>query len=112
MWSRCVTPADALNADRGLLERVERARILPMLDPDDDTAVNAVVVRSALAGLPERQRLAVVLRYFAGLSTAETADAMGCASGTVKSTLHAALASLAVELRPDPRRSVRENRRA
>lgn len=40
---------------------------------------------SALAELPRRQRQAVVLRYFEELSEAETADAMNCSLGTVKS---------------------------
>jgi RNA polymerase sigma factor (sigma-70 family) len=41
----------------------------------------------AVASLPTRQREAVDLHYFAGLTVAETAAAMGCAEGTVKSTL-------------------------
>jgi RNA polymerase sigma factor (sigma-70 family) len=39
----------------------------------------------ALLRLPERQRIAVVLRYYEDLSEAETADAMRCPVGTVKS---------------------------
>lgn len=41
----------------------------------------------AVATLPKRQREVVDLHYFAGLSVAETAAVMGCAEGTVKSTL-------------------------
>ena len=48
--------------------------------------------------LPERQRLAIVLRYLADLPVVDVAAAMGCAAGTVKSTLHAALARLQVGL--------------
>ena len=51
-------------------------------------------VRRALAALPRRQRTAVVLRFFLDLSEADTADAMGCSIGTVKSTTHKALAAL------------------
>jgi RNA polymerase sigma factor (sigma-70 family) len=47
-----------------------------------------------IAGLPERQRVALVLRFHADLPLADVAAAMGCAIGTVKSTLHAALARL------------------
>jgi DNA-directed RNA polymerase specialized sigma24 family protein len=36
----------------------------------------------------------VTLRYFAGLSIRETADAMGCAEGTVGAHTHKALAAL------------------
>ncbi|MDP9341324.1 MAG: SigE family RNA polymerase sigma factor [Actinomycetota bacterium] len=39
----------------------------------------------ALLALPERQRTAIVLRYYEDLSEAQTADAMQCPVGTVKS---------------------------
>lgn len=38
----------------------------------------------ALRRLPQRQRAAVVLRYYADLSEADTAAALGCTLGTVK----------------------------
>lgn len=40
---------------------------------------------SALAKLPPRMRAAVVLRYVEGLDVEETAHALGCSAGTVKS---------------------------
>jgi len=62
--------------------------------PDRSDALAQVDVRTsvahALAVLPPRQRVAVVLRYFADLSEAETARVMGCSVGAVKS--HAAKA--------------------
>lgn len=42
------------------------------------------VVR-ALGGLPERMRAVLVLRFYDDLSEADTASAMGCSVGTVKS---------------------------
>ena len=39
----------------------------------------------ALLALPERQRTAIVLRFYEDLSEAETAEAMRCPRGTVKS---------------------------
>ena len=51
-------------------------------------------LRAVLADLPERQREAVVLRFFEELSVEETATAMNCAEGTVKATVHQALRAL------------------
>jgi len=51
-------------------------------------------LKESLANLPERQREAVLLRYFEDLSVEETAAAMGCATGTVKATVHQALRAL------------------
>jgi RNA polymerase sigma-70 factor (sigma-E family) len=49
--------------------------------------------------LPARQRTVIVLRYYEDLSEAQTAEAMGCAVGTVKATVHQALRSLRQKLR-------------
>jgi len=55
------------------------------------------VVR-AMQGLREEERLALACRYFLDLSEAETAAALGCARGTVKSRLSRALGRLRVTL--------------
>jgi RNA polymerase sigma factor (sigma-70 family) len=56
----------------------------------------------ALARLPARQREAVVLRYFLDLSIDDTARVMRCTTGTVKSQVHKALATLREQLQhPD-----------
>jgi RNA polymerase sigma-70 factor (sigma-E family) len=55
----------------------------------------ADAVHRALAGLTKDQRDVVVLRYFAGLTEAETAEALGVPAGTVKSRLSRSLAALA-----------------
>ena len=44
--------------------------------------------------LPERQRAAVVLRYYEDLSESEIAEALGVSVGTVKSTVSRAMAKL------------------
>lgn len=44
-----------------------------------------------IGNLPDRQREALVLRYYEKLSIRETAKIMGCREGTVKSHLHKAL---------------------
>lgn len=52
------------------------------------------VLAAALGRLPARQRAAVVLRYYEDLSEADTAAALGCSVGTVKSQTSKALATL------------------
>ena len=49
---------------------------------------------TALASLPPRQRTVIVLRYFLDLTESETAKALGCSTGTVKSNAAKALAHL------------------
>ena len=51
-------------------------------------------IRAALQALPPRQRASIVLRYFEDLSEPQTADVLGCAVGTVKSQVAAALEKL------------------
>lgn len=52
----------------------------------------------ALQDLPPRQRAAIVLRFYEDLTEAQTAEAMGCAVGTVKSQVHAGLKTLRTTL--------------
>ena len=59
-----------------------------------------VAVLTALAGLPEPQRRAVVLRYLADLTVPQIAEREGVPEGTVKSWLHRAKAALATQLDP------------
>lgn len=75
-------PADAPPADRELLV-AERHRAL----------------LTHVERLPARQREVVVLRYYCGLSEAETAAVTGISTGTVKSSAHRALATLRRDLK-------------
>lgn len=52
----------------------------------------------ALLELGERRRQVVLLRLVEGRTTAETAERLGIAEGTVKATLHQALAALRAQL--------------
>ncbi|GAB2485265.1 SigE family RNA polymerase sigma factor [Jatrophihabitans fulvus] len=51
-------------------------------------------LRDVLAGLPERQRAALVLRFYEGLDDADIADALHCRPGTVRSLVSRGLAAL------------------
>ena len=55
-------------------------------------------VIDAVRRLPTKQRNVVVLRYELQLSDQEIADTLGVPLGTVKSTLHRALARLRTEV--------------
>lgn len=61
---------------------------LPVVDVPDPRLSD---LAGSLAALSDRQREVVVLRYFEGCSTRETARILGCREGTVKSHLHRAL---------------------
>jgi RNA polymerase sigma factor (sigma-70 family) len=62
--------------------------------PNDEVALEDVAVRRWIARLPERQRLAVFLRYFADLDYRAIAEALEIEVGTVSATLAAAHAAL------------------
>jgi RNA polymerase sigma-70 factor (ECF subfamily) len=70
--------------------------------PSPEVAVLAserrVAVLAALNSLAEDHRLVIACRYFLDLSEAETAAALGCRRGTVKSRLSRALEQLRGEM--------------
>jgi RNA polymerase sigma-70 factor (sigma-E family) len=55
---------------------------------------DALDLRAALDQLPARQRATLVLRFWADASVTDTADALGCSAGTVKSQTARALSTL------------------
>lgn len=71
------------SAESGALERLERRAVM-----------------SAIRALPDRQREAVVLRYYADLSEADIAAAMGVSRGAVKTHAFRGLAALRRSLEP------------
>jgi RNA polymerase sigma-70 factor (ECF subfamily) len=79
-----------------LAERRQRDSepLLEVVQPSVNGAADEYGVRRWIAGLPERQRLAVFLRYFAGLDYRSIGSVLGIETGTVSATLSAAHASL------------------
>jgi len=82
----------------------ERAVAAPPDRPEsaaDDLIAQREWLWQALQRLPARQRAALVLRYYEDQTEAQTAAAMGCAVGTVKSQVSAGLRKLREQLGDD-----------
>jgi RNA polymerase sigma-70 factor (ECF subfamily) len=83
--------------------RSDVRRAVPVVGYDDAPAPNGhperdAELRVALARLPERQRTAIFLRYYADLDYAAIGQALGIRTGTVSATLNAAHAALHMQM--------------
>ena len=78
---------------RGVLER-ERLERLAESPVATSEPTHTLTVLAALGQLPPRMRAVVVLRYWEDLSVEDTAAALGCSTGTVKSSSSRGLAQL------------------
>lgn len=83
---------------RLIAERRARSRIRAGAGTREPLDAERMDVERALAGLPRRQREAVVCRYYLGMDTKEVATVLKVTEGTVKSTLFRARAALAAAL--------------
>ena len=89
-----------LNANNGRFRKrrvaEQPAGAVPEPEAQDPTGAvdQRTVLITALMELAPRQRATVLLRYFEDLSEAQTAEALGCSVGTVKSQTSSALARL------------------
>jgi len=104
-YSRRVIATQAYRKARR--RRLELDRLLLLRrsyrDADDDGSERTVqrdALLSALQQLPPRMRTAVVMRFYCDLSERETAEALGCSTGTVKSQTHKGLARLRAAIGP------------
>ena len=96
-WLLAITADQAGKARRRAAAASRLVAPVPPAAPEPD-----LDLARAVAALPARQRLAVDCYYYAGLTVAETAAVMGCAEGTVKSTLADARARLRPLLEVSP----------
>jgi RNA polymerase sigma-70 factor (sigma-E family) len=99
-YARKAITTTAIDWSRRRRWRAERPAALPDAVPEASTPDPTTDVDErtwmwhCLLRLPVRQRAAIVLRYYEDLTERETAEAMGCAVGTVKSQVAAGLAKL------------------
>jgi len=77
---------DVANIPASPAERLEQSQVM-------------AAIEEAIRGLPERQRQAFMLRYWEELDVSETAKAMGCSEGSVKTHCSRATHALAKVLR-------------
>ena len=71
---------------------------LPEVAVDASDGADHADLWHRLAALPQRQRAAVVLRYYEGMPDPEIADVLGCSPTTVRVHIHRALKTLRLEL--------------
>jgi RNA polymerase sigma factor (sigma-70 family) len=103
-WDKIVQPGAYLNRvvlnrcrDATRRARVSRRSLVRLVDrapsPPPDDPLGDLFDR-----LPFNQRAVVVLRFYAGCSVAETAEALGCPQGSVGPWIDRALATLRGQL--------------
>ena len=87
-----------INACNAELRRRKRELAVAELPETAAEAFDALPLREAVARLPRELRAVVVLRYFQGLTLAETAQALDIPPGTVSTRQRKALSLLKLHL--------------
>lgn len=100
-WIARIAANEAMNFIRGErrraadpLELVAAPAVAPSQHANLVRRENERALHRSLEALPERQRLAVVLRYFEGLSSREIASVLDCSEDTARNTLLRSLRKL------------------
>jgi len=80
--------------ERAYLDRLASA---PVADTNDNDELDETMHR-VLLGLPQRQRAAIVLRFYEDLSDVQTAAILECSPGTVRSLVSRGIQTLRQEM--------------
>lgn len=101
-WPRVREPLAYLrgavvNRSRSWGRRAQLERRWPPAPPED-ARLEADELWDALAALNDRQRAAIVLRYYDGLPDRDIAALLGCRVPTVRTAIHRGLAALRREI--------------
>lgn len=87
-----------MNVCNAELRRQKREQAVEHLPETAEEAFDALPLRQAVEQLPQALRQIVILRYFTGLTLAETAQVLDIPPGTVSTRQRRALALLRLEL--------------
>jgi RNA polymerase sigma factor (sigma-70 family) len=79
--------------------RANRRASAGAADLSTDDAAEGMAVRAAVLTLPGKQRAAVILRYFLGMSAVEAAAALGTSAQAVRAATARGVAALQQQLR-------------
>ena len=107
LWTTLLSALQAPAGDRDGVDYDPLETFLP--GEHDETAENAAnivesgqivkIIEAEIQRLPTRQREAFIMRYWQDMDVAETAAAMGCSEGSVKTHCSRATHTLATALR-------------
>jgi RNA polymerase sigma-70 factor (ECF subfamily) len=94
--------SDATDSEFSLLESLDQSENQAQVESVEKTTQRAQILReieAEIQALPPRQREAFLMRYWEELDVAETAAAMGCSEGSVKTHCSRAIQALSKALR-------------
>ena len=107
LWTTLLSSLQSSAGDRDGADHDPLDTLLP--DEQTETAENAAnivesgqilkIIEAEIQRLPNRQREAFIMRYWQDMDVAETAAAMGCSEGSVKTHCSRATHTLATALR-------------